>query len=128
MPRAKKPAAYPEWLFKHKEAWPRPTDGKHCLWICSGCGGPNWWPQRGGKHGGPQLRIIDHPEWSPAVGPCWRSRSYGVKCVTPAAVRMLVHEGKDKPPADLMEALTKHVRRRRRELKAKQEDENNAGI
>lgn len=120
MPRAKKkPAAYPKWLFDHDEAFMRPGDGQHCLWLCTSCGAPYWYPRTATKHGGPAWRIKGHPEWSPYEGPCWRSREYGVKCVTPRGVRVLVHEGKDQPPADLMKALEKNARRVRRELKGK---------
>lgn len=114
--RVKKPGAYPDWLFEKDGPkgplfpWP------YCVWTCTGCGAPYFYRQRAGKHGGPAWRIKDHPEWSPFEGPCWRSHDYGVKCVTPRGVRVLVHEGKDPPGEELMKALAKNARAVRRRL------------
>lgn len=114
MPRGK-PGEYPEWLTTpdpERPLFPYPI----CTWVCTGCGAPFFFRTRAGKHGGPAWRIIDHPEWSPYEGPCWRSREYGVKCVTPRGVRVLVHEGRDPPDSDLMKALAANARRVRRAM------------
>lgn len=117
--RKKKPAAFPEWLFDLK----RGSNGSPlfdypvCLWLCSGCGAPYFYRQDGDRHGGPAWRIKEHPEWSPYQGPCWRSSEYGVKCVTPKGVRVLVHEGFDPPGEELIEALAANARRVRARLR-----------
>lgn len=68
-----------------------------CLWICSGCGAPYWFPQEGTKHGGPRERSLS-PRFSVvSEGPCYRSYIYGVKCVTPKGRRTLLHEGTPNP-------------------------------
>lgn len=115
--RKRKPGAYPDWLFQPKGGTRGDLfDYPVCQWTCTGCGAPFYFRQRG-KHGGPAWRIKDHPEWSPFEGPCWRSREYGVKCVTPRGVRVLVHEGFDPPDEGLMKALAKNARDVRRRMR-----------
>lgn len=117
--RKKKPGEYPAWLFREKDAWTLELQQgiQHCMWVCSGCGAPYWYRQVGDRHGGPVWRIRDHPEWSPFEGPCWRAAEYGVKCVTPKGVRMLVHEGFDGPSEELMKELATNARRVRARLR-----------
>jgi hypothetical protein len=68
-----------------------------CLWLCSGCGGPYYFAQVDGAHGGPNARAQDRRYSQPFQGPCWRSKEYGVKCVTPKGWRVIFHEGAPNP-------------------------------
>lgn len=90
----KKPGSYPEWLFDPVRMFP---GRRMCLWVCSGCGAPYWYPQDGTRHGGTRGRGVDPRFAAPAQGPCWRSQTYGVKCVTPKRTRVLLHEGTPNP-------------------------------
>lgn len=125
MARKVKPKAFPEWLFDMKQGGGGVPLFEYpvCQWLCTGCGAPFYFRQRGDRHGGPAIRIKEHPEWSPFEGPCWRSREYGVKCVSPRGVRVLVHEGFEKPDDELMKALAANARRVRARLKKEAERE-----
>jgi hypothetical protein len=118
-PRKVKPKVIPAWLYDLKGgAMGSPLfPFAVCLWLCSGCGAPYFFRQYGSRHGGPGLRIIEHPEWSPALGPCWRSKEYGVKCVTPRGARVLYHEKQEPPDAAFIDKLTKGAAKRTRELR-----------
>lgn len=121
MPRKVKPKAFPEWLL---EGGPHPAglfDYPVCRWICTGCGAPYFYRQKGTRHGGPPWRIKGRPEWSPFEGPCWRSHDYGVKCVSPKGVRVLVHQGCIQPGEELMKDLAANARRVRARLKKEAE-------
>ena len=114
--RVKKPGEYPDWLFDleggglGRALFPY----KVCMWRCT-CGAPYFYRQVDkGRHAGPYWRMPDHPEWSPAEGPCWRSHQYGVKCTTPKGARILTHEGYDPPSEAVLAKLTADMRRARR--------------
>lgn len=77
MTRTKKPGAYPDWLYDPQHFPPATV-----LWLCSACKGPSYRPYE-----------TAHDRPIPFVGPCWRSREYGVKCVTDKGARVeYVHD------------------------------------
>jgi len=93
VPRGK-PKAYPEWYAEVERNFQgRPV----CVWKCSGCGAPYFFPQEGEQHAGPSRRGTDRRYSVPIQGPCWRSVEYGVKCATPKGWRVLYHEGVPNP-------------------------------
>lgn len=69
-----------------------------CLWLCSVCGSPEYFAQRDGKHGRPDDAVDGRPHLAARVGPCWRSKEYGVKCATPKGERYIYHEGMPPTP------------------------------
>lgn len=102
MPRVTKPKAYPEYLFDERAI----PYKRVCRWLCSGCGGPYFFPEKDGQHGGPRNRAGDRRYSTPMQGPCWRSIEYGVKCVTPKGWRVLYHEGVPNPVQPEQDDLT----------------------
>jgi hypothetical protein len=86
---------------------------KVCLWLCGGCGAPYFYRQSEGKHGAPDKYVRDahDPRYAYKQGPCWRSRDYGVKCVTPKAWRVLYHDGAPWPNWEIWDRLDDHGRK-----------------
>lgn len=110
-----KPGEYPAYLFDAEKLF----DWAYCIWLCSGCGAPYYFRQTGSnKHGGPVDRLADRRYSDYLVGPCWRSRTYGVKCVTPKATRVLYHQGEEPPEQSLLDTFTAQSRQARAAARA----------
>lgn len=56
------------------------------------------------------MRDALDPRYGYFRGPCWRSRVYGIKCVTPKGLRVLYHKGAPWPNWEVWDRLESYGR------------------
>lgn len=122
--RKVKPKELPEWMERLGSGH---ADSKHfnddqkvrCIWVCGGCGSRSFYRSDGKSHAGPAIRDED-PQYAFAQGPCWRSREYGVKCVTPKAWRIIRHDLSPEPGPEVrsrLDAFASSIKKQQRQAR-----------